>query len=66
MVFRASPGDCESGAHGPTAKRWRPKIRAFVKWQDHRDLARMTTADGYRWVDHLVEEGYVWGLTVRK
>jgi hypothetical protein len=54
----AAKGGLKGGAHGPTAKGWRPKIKAFVKWLDHRDLARMTTADGYRWVDQLVEEDY--------
>jgi hypothetical protein len=30
----------------------------FVKWLGHRDLARMTTTDGYAWVDHLTAEGF--------
>lgn len=51
-------GGLKEGADGPTAKRWRPKIKAFVKWLGHRDLAKMTTADGYRWADHLKAEGY--------
>lgn len=54
----AAKGGLKGGSLGPTAKRWRPKIRAFAKWLGHRDLARVTTADGYRWVDHLIEEGY--------
>jgi hypothetical protein len=29
----------KGGVHGPTAKRWRPKIKAFVKWFGHRDLS---------------------------
>jgi hypothetical protein len=29
-----------------------------VKWLGHRDLSQVATADGYRWTDHLVEEGY--------
>jgi site-specific recombinase XerD len=54
----AAKGGLKGGARGPTAKRWRPKIKAFAKWLGHRDLARMTTEDGYRWADHLVDEGY--------
>lgn len=51
-------GGLKGGKDGPTAKRWRPKIRDFCKWLGHRDLARMTNEDGYRWADHLVEQGY--------
>lgn len=54
----ARKGGLKGGAHGPTAKRWRPRIKAFVKWLGHRDLSQVATADGYRWTDHLVEEGY--------
>jgi hypothetical protein len=28
----AAKGGLKGGIHGPTAKRWRPKIAAFVKW----------------------------------
>nr|BCE70208.1 hypothetical protein XF8B_03190 [Bradyrhizobium diazoefficiens] len=51
-------GGLKGGKDGPTAKRWRPKIRDFCKWLGHRDLARMTNEDGYRWADHLVDQGY--------
>jgi hypothetical protein len=54
----SSKGGLKGGAHGATAKRWRPKIKAFVKWFGHCGLSQMATADGYRWADHLVEEGY--------
>ena len=46
-------GGLKGGKFGPTAKRWRPKIKAFCDFVGHRDLKRMTTADGYRWVNHL-------------
>jgi hypothetical protein len=48
----------KGGKDGPTAKRWRPKIRDFCKWLGHRDLTRMSNEDGYRWADHLVDKGY--------
>jgi site-specific recombinase XerD len=51
-------GALKGGKDGPTAKRWRPKIAAFSKWLKHRDLAQMTTADGYKWADYLKAEGY--------
>lgn len=51
-------GGLKGKKDGPTAKRWRPKIEAFAKWLGHRDLAKMTTADGYKWADHLKAEGY--------
>lgn len=54
----ALKGGLKGGKFGPTAKRWRPKIKAFCDFVGHRDLKRMTTADGYRWVDHLVAERY--------
>jgi hypothetical protein len=44
---------------GATAKRWRPKIKALCGFIKHTDLGRVTTDDGYRWVDHLVEQGIV-------
>ncbi|MDP3074883.1 DUF6538 domain-containing protein [Bradyrhizobium sp.] len=49
----AVKGGLKGGKFGPTAKRWRPKIRAFCDFIGHRDLKRMSTADGYRWADHL-------------
>jgi hypothetical protein len=51
-------GGLKGGANGPTAKRWRPKIKMFTDWLGHRDLTRMTTLDGYGWVDHLTEKGF--------
>ncbi|PZA10763.1 hypothetical protein DNX69_15560 [Rhodopseudomonas palustris] len=54
----AAKGGLKGGKFGPTAKRWRPKISAFCNFIGHRDLKRMTTADGYKWVDHLVEKGF--------
>jgi integrase len=46
-------GHLKGGAGGPTATRWRPKIHAFADFIGHRDLARMTTAEGYRWMHYL-------------
>ncbi len=54
----AAKGGLKGGVHGPTAKRWRPKIVAFTDWLGHRDLAKATTDDGYRWMDHLIEKGF--------
>lgn len=54
----AEKGGLKGGTDGPTAKRWRPKIKLFVKWLGHRDLSRMTPDDAYSWVDHLLLEGY--------
>lgn len=51
-------GGLKGGEHGPSAKRWRPKIKLFCDWLGHRDLARMTTRDGYRWADHLIEQNF--------
>jgi site-specific recombinase XerD len=51
-------GGLKGGKFGPTAKRWRPKVEMFVDWLGHRDLARMTTDDGYSWMDHLTEQGF--------
>lgn len=51
-------GGLKGKQDGPTAKRWRPKVKEFAKWLGHRDLAKITTADGYRWTDHLKAEGY--------
>jgi hypothetical protein len=53
-----SKGGLKGAADGPTAKRWRPKIKDFCNWLGHRDLTRMTTDDGYRWADHLIDHGY--------
>jgi site-specific recombinase XerD len=50
----AEKGGLKGGKFGPTAKRWRPKIRAFCDFMEHRDLKRMTTADGYDWIDELM------------
>lgn len=52
-------GGLKGGKFGPTAKRWRPKIKMFVNWLGHQDLARMTTEDGYKWMDHLIEQGFI-------
>lgn len=46
----------KGGRYGPTAKRWRPKIRDFVRWLGHRDLSRMTTDDAYAWVNYLLSK----------
>lgn len=51
-------GGLKGGKDGPTAKRWRPKIRDFCKWIGHRDLTRMTSDDAYAWADHLIDRGY--------
>lgn len=51
-------GDLKGGEFGPTAKRWRPKIKAFCTWLGHRDLARVTSDDGIRWMDHLIAEKF--------
>jgi hypothetical protein len=51
-------GGLKGRKFGPTAKRWRPKVAMFVKWLGHRDLSRMTTDDGYSWMDHLTEQGF--------
>lgn len=52
----AEKGHLKGGKFGPTAKRWRPKIRMFVQWLGHRDLARVTPNDAYRWVDYLIAD----------
>lgn len=54
----AEKGGLKGGADGPTAKRWRPKIRDFCRFVGHRDLTRMTSDDAYRWADHLIEKDY--------
>jgi site-specific recombinase XerD len=55
--FYSEKSGIKGGTTGATAKRWRPKIKAFCDFVKHADLGRMTTDDGYRWVDHLVERG---------
>ena len=57
--FYCDKAGIKGGATGATAKRWRPKIHAFCDFVKHTDLGRVTTDDGYRWVDHLVEQGIV-------
>jgi integrase len=55
--FYCDKAGIKGGATGPTAKRWRPKIKAFCDFVKHTDLGRMTTDQGYLWVDHLVDQG---------
>ncbi len=52
--FFCENGELKGGLTGPTAKRWRPKIKAFCDFVGHTDLARITTDDGYRWADDLM------------
>jgi hypothetical protein len=54
----AEKGGLKGGKFGPTAKRWRPKIKAFCDFLKHRDLKRMTTADGFKWIDHLIAQKF--------
>ncbi|MGY8710529.1 hypothetical protein RAD16_32740 [Bradyrhizobium sp. 18BD] len=54
----AEKGGLKGGADGPTAKRWRPKIKDFCRFIGHRDLTRMTSDDAYRWADHLIDKDY--------
>lgn len=51
----AAKGGLKGGTAGRTASRWRPKVKEFCDFVRHRDLKRMRTADGYDWVDHLIE-----------
>ena len=51
--FYCEHGNIKRQRTGRTAKRWRPKIKAFCEFAGHSDLARMTADDVYRWVDHL-------------
>ncbi len=51
-------GGLKGGSTGPTAKRWRPKIKAFCDFIGHRDLKKITTTEGYRWIDHLRKKGF--------
>jgi site-specific recombinase XerD len=53
----AEKGELKGGAYGPTAKRWRPKVRNFCDWLGHRDLAGVTGEDGIDYMDHLKAEG---------
>lgn len=55
--FYCEKSGIKGGATGATAKRWRPKIKAFCDFVKHTDLGRMTTDQGYLWLDHLVEKG---------
>jgi site-specific recombinase XerD len=55
--FYCEKSGIKGGATGATAKRWRPKIKAFCDFVKHTDLGRMTTDHGYLWLDHLVEKG---------
>jgi len=55
--FYCENSGVKGGATGATAKRWRPKIKAFCDFVKHTDLGRMTTDDGYRWADHLIAQG---------
>jgi hypothetical protein len=57
--FYCDKAGIKGGATGATAKRWRPKIQAFCDFVKHTDLGRVTTDDGYRWVDHLADQGIV-------
>ncbi|WMT76319.1 DUF6538 domain-containing protein [Bradyrhizobium sp. Ash2021] len=54
----AVKGGLKGGKFGPTAKRWRPKIKAFCNFLGHRDLKHITTGDGYDWIDRLIENKY--------
>lgn len=40
--FYCEHGNIKGKGRGPTAKRWRPKIRAFCDFVGHSDLSRMT------------------------
>jgi len=55
--FYCETAGIKGGARGPTATRWRPKIAAFCEFMKQNDLARITTDDAYRWVDHLIAQG---------
>lgn len=70
--FYLANGDIKGGVNGATAKRWRPKIKAFCDFVGHRDLARMTADDGYAWIDKLIARKYakksirdVWIASIR-
>jgi integrase len=54
--FYCGKAGIKGGATGATAKRWRPKIKAFCDFVGHSDLGRMTRDDAYRWVDHLTDK----------
>jgi site-specific recombinase XerD len=55
--FYCDKAGIKGGSTGPTAKQWRPKIKAFCDFLKHSELGRVTTDDGYRWVDHLIAQG---------
>jgi len=61
----AEQGGLKGGEYGPTAKRWRPKIKAFCDWAGHRDLARVTPEKAIDWVDHLQFEKKIAAKSVR-
>lgn len=61
----ADRGGLKGGAHGATAKRWRPKIAAFCDWLGHRDLSRVTAENAIDWADHLQFEKKVTAKSVR-
>ncbi|WP_398466518.1 DUF6538 domain-containing protein [Tardiphaga sp.] len=63
--FYCTHAEVKGGITGPTARRWRPKIKEFCGFVGHTDLARMTTDDGYRWMDHLVGERAIVRKSVR-
>jgi hypothetical protein len=45
--FYCEKSGIKGGTTGATAKRWRPKIRAFCDFVEHTDLGRMTIARAY-------------------
>ncbi|MET4322581.1 DUF6538 domain-containing protein [Bradyrhizobium sp. RT5a] len=49
----ACNGGLKGGRFGPTAKRWRPVVKAFCDFVEHRDLTKMKTTDAYRWINSL-------------
>ena len=55
--FYCEKSGIKGGTTGATAKRWRPKIKAFCDFVKDTDLGRMTTDQGYLWLDHLVDQG---------
>lgn len=65
FAFYCASAGIKGGATGRTAIRWRPKIKEFCEFVSHTDLARMTTDDGYRWIDHLIDERHIARKSVR-
>ncbi|GAA0005879.1 hypothetical protein BRDID11002_58830 [Bradyrhizobium diazoefficiens] len=49
----AKNGGLKGGQFGPTAKRWRPCIKAFCEFVGHRDLKKMTAKEAYLWIAKL-------------